>query len=261
MPRLGQELEGTSTGFVVTTPSDRLLQRYGERHFSAALACYGWRERSEETGALKYFQASRGSHHLYEALPLEYHVGTGGSVLAATARVPPSPPTGALVHLHSATGEETSRNTIEFDDPAHAVAYLRAVLSLNMSETARVLGVERPTVYAWVSGRAKPQPANFGRLNRLCEVARRWRRRSPDPLGADLRRPDRDGRTLLDLLLEDPLRLDLIDRFMDELRRLHRQTRQRSVGASEAASRRGLAIETSDLGERSWISGQRFTSE
>ena len=87
--------------------------------------------------------------------------------------------------------------------PADILAAIRANLSLTVVETAQTLGVERPTVYAWLAGRAEPQERNRERLLRVLQVARTWSRLSSRPVGLAVRRPNDSGTSVLDLLRED----------------------------------------------------------
>lgn len=126
---------------------------------------------------------------------------------------------------------EAASETPGFDEPfliaqfdvADAVAEIRSVLSLQVKELASVLGVERPTVYAWMRGDAKPQPQNRARLSELLKVAGIWKRLSDLPLGTVVRDElDTQGRSLLDDMRDDPLDFAKIE---SRMRQLHRQPR------------------------------------
>jgi transcriptional regulator with XRE-family HTH domain len=86
--------------------------------------------------------------------------------------------------------------------PADMLAAIRAFLSLTVVETAQVLGVERPTVYAWLAGRAEPQARNRERLQQVFRVAKSWSRISDRPLGSAVRHEDDAGSSVLSLLRE-----------------------------------------------------------
>ena len=87
------------------------------------------------------------------------------------------------------------------------IAAIRGALSLQMKELAAVLKVQRPTVYAWTNGDSAPQPNNRVRLQNLWQIAREWNRLSRLPLGKEgLHTVHReDGRTIFDLLQQDPI--------------------------------------------------------
>src|SRR5688572_24216788 len=53
---------------------------------------------------------------------------------------------------------------VDFTNPADLVAFARAYLSLSLSDFARAVGVERPTIYAWLNGNAVPSEASWRRL-------------------------------------------------------------------------------------------------
>lgn len=148
------------------------------------------------------------------------------------------------------------------------VAEIRATLSLNMSETARALGVERPTVYAWLAGRVTPQRANLFRLARIADIAASWSRRTSRPLGNLVRLPGADGRSIADLLADDTLRdrhvQDRLDAIANQLLPLGAPPRGRRVtGVREAAAHHGLATRPSkdSAVEVDWLTRPSFGDE
>lgn len=69
------------------------------------------------------------------------------------------------------------------------LAQVRRFLSLNVSDLGKVLRVERPTIYSWLSGRSVPHAANRNRVDQIFTIARQWRKLSPNPVGRFLREP------------------------------------------------------------------------
>ena len=129
--------------------------------------------------------------------------------------------------------------------PDRVIAEIRASLSLNISETARALGVERPTIYAWLAGQVTPQRANRVRLGRVADIAASWRRRSTRPPGDLVRLPGDDGRSIADLLGDDTLPdrvvQDRLDAAMSQVASLRPSLGPRRVpSVQEAVSRHGL---------------------
>jgi len=66
--------------------------------------------------------------------------------------------------------------------PTELLAGIRRYLSLNVSNLAKVLRVERPTVYAWLSGEALPRLGNLERIRKVHFFAREWRKVSSEPV-------------------------------------------------------------------------------
>lgn len=87
--------------------------------------------------------------------------------------------------------------------PSSMLTRVRSRLSLTMVETASVLQVERPTVYAWLAGRAEPQPRNRHRIERLYELSNAWARLTSRPLGDLVRTQGEGGFSLVELLQAD----------------------------------------------------------
>lgn len=96
-------------------------------------------------------------------------------------------------------------------DIAEVVAEIRGTLSLQIKELAEILGVERPTVYSWLRGEAKPQRSNRIRLSRVLQIALAWKRESASPIGNAIREAlDDAGCSVLDDLRSESFDTGLI---------------------------------------------------
>lgn len=151
----------------------------------------------------------------------------------------------------SATGAAIS---VEIDEdlaladplmPDRAIAEIQATLSLNVTEMAQALGVERATIYAWIARNAQPQRANLDRLNWLRHVAAMWSRHSPAPLGEMVRAPGRDGLSIVGLLSGESVPEGDLERRFEQAAHAHaigvsRNPRIRS--ARDAADRHGIVV-------------------
>jgi hypothetical protein len=187
--------------------------------------------------------ASASSSRQVDEYVLSYQPGTGTS-------------TGVRAGLADPSREAESLRTAEA-----ILAELRSVLGLNISETARIVGVERPTIYAWLSRRSVPQQANGLRLARLEGVVAMWRRltdRVPGPL---VRAPGSDGRSLVDLLALDPVPEALVEGRLREMARTDTAARRPSV--REIAERHGLAVKSRAESQREidWVTRRPFGTE
>jgi transcriptional regulator with XRE-family HTH domain len=85
------------------------------------------------------------------------------------------------------------------DEVEGALGYIKNTLSLNVSELAEVMGVTRPTVYAWAEGGNADEP-NRQRLAALKELAQEWESLCSEPLGALVRDRSEGGTRILDLI-------------------------------------------------------------
>jgi len=87
--------------------------------------------------------------------------------------------------------------------PADRISVIRSSLSLSTNELARILGVQRSTVYTWMHEEVEPQSENLSRLNALLEVAKHWATLTDLPMGEDVRLPHFvHGNSIVDLLCE-----------------------------------------------------------
>jgi DNA-binding transcriptional regulator YiaG len=140
--------------------------------------------------------------------------------------------------------EESDEESVQAPDPvatSDRVLLLRRWLSLSVAEAARVLGVQRPTVYAWERGDV-PAQKNVARLRTLFDLANHWRSLSDEPVGA-LRKEvvTNDGKTLVALLSERRLRADVIRSAMTGLLSMQNQDHAaRPLSGAELAQRFGF---------------------
>lgn len=121
------------------------------------------------------------------------------------------------------------------------LARIRANLSLNVSELARVLKVERPTIYAWMRDDAATlRSENRLRLDRLHSLARRWEERSKLPIEGLVRETNEAGESLVSLL--EANRFEDATFLVDALAERRMKAPERRVpSVRESLQRYGLA--------------------
>lgn len=112
------------------------------------------------------------------------------------------------------------------------LVYVRDVLAISITDLAELLGVARPTIYAWMQGAAAPRDEHLLRLQQVEQQAREVEAFGLLMEAKLLKRPLRDGTTLLQRLNQrQPLAPALTE--LAELNRMERQQR---------ASRKGHAL-------------------
>lgn len=127
-------------------------------------------------------------------------------------------------------------------DSSDAVATIRASLSLQIKELAIVLGVERPTIYAWLRGTVRPQPQNLARIAELLDLSKLWNSLTKRPVGSAVRNTlGSESKTLVTLLAERDLDRNAIQLHM---RNIAAQQRDRPKGIHEIAKERGIDLST-----------------
>ena len=132
---------------------------------------------------------------------LIWTAGTGGIMTAhSTAEVL------NRFHYPRIHVEPSRAKQIDTRSPAEHVANIRDVFAINMSDLASVLGVTRPTVYAWLAGQ-EPKGEAVIRIQKLSRVADQFNRANIIRLDKLVHRPILNGRSLLDILKtdEDPV--------------------------------------------------------
>jgi len=101
------------------------------------------------------------------------------------------------VHNPSIRVEQRGRHKAETRSPAEQVSSIRATYGLNMSELANLLGVTRPTAYAWLNGQ-EPKADSLVHIHRLSVAIREIEELNIPRIDSLIRRPIFEGRSLID---------------------------------------------------------------
>jgi len=102
--------------------------------------------------------------------------------------------------------EPSKAKQVDMRSPAEHIVSIRDVFSINMSDLASVLGVTRPTVYAWLAGQ-EPKGEAVVRIQKLARAADKFNQAGIVRLDKLVHRPILNGRSLLEILKtdEDPI--------------------------------------------------------
>jgi transcriptional regulator with XRE-family HTH domain len=129
--------------------------------------------------------SARLAHGLRSAIVVDpYFKALGSGGVMALERTRPIASTGGYsIVLAIADAPENWWSSDDTELPSQKVARIRAALGINIKETAAVLRVERPTIYAWLRDRWDPQETNRERLQQVSRLARRWTTHARNKLG------------------------------------------------------------------------------
>lgn len=145
------------------------------------------------------------------------------------------------------------------------LAFVQSELSLRTSELSKVLGVSRPTIYAWMRSEGTPRKENLTRISTLTVFAEYWSNRSPVPLGARVRQPVAEYGRLIDLLGQDEIDFDVVERILDHFAQISGEKIEDEAkpSAEELARKYGIKNYQSkhENAEVSLLSGKRVSSE
>lgn len=179
----------------------------------------------------------------YERLPIMLGpIGTGSSIRIQDFVVKAENPAARSTYGALASSKGLSE----------LVAEIRSSLALQIKEFAEVVGVERPTVYAWIKGVSAPQKHNQSRLRQLYRISQAWNRLSTQPVGGMLREVDESGASVLDHLRKSPIPEEtILERFRSIASRSSAISPKRRSSLREFARERGInlqgVIEQSDV--------------
>jgi AcrR family transcriptional regulator len=151
------------------------------------------------------------------ATALESLVGTGGSLdnlisEDRTAAVAAESWEGLFARIDN----KATTDAADVLAGADLIAEIKATLGVSITDLASIAGVSRQAVYDWIGG-GQVSDANYDRLLELRRVCLDWRSLTNRPLGRLLRAKTAEGRSLLDLLGEEPLARSLIRSHLEAL--------------------------------------------
>lgn len=145
---------------------------------------------------------------------------------------------------------------------AEMIGLIRSVLSANVTEMAAILRVERPTIYAWASGRTSPHGDNVRRLQKIFQFATYVMGKTAVPLGKLIREPSQDGTSLVGLLSEETIHDERVySRFRVALEKIEAVPKRSSI--IDRAIKRGNdpSRDKNNLDVSDWITGKRTEPE
>lgn len=118
---------------------------------------------------------------------------------------------------------------------------IQAIVGLPIMEMAQVLGITRQALYKWldVSKDTKLQEASRERLALVERVAKQWRERSTAPLNTVVHEPLANGRTVLDMMVDENIdEAEVLGGFEELMAKLQGKPRSRSQKLEDAGFKR-----------------------
>ena len=147
-------------------------------------------------------------------------------------------------------------------DVGDVVELILKNLGMSMTDLASVLGVQRPTIYAWLRKDALPQQRNLDRLDYLYRVSQTWLDIAGRPLYRYLRHTfGKNGKSLFTLLKSENDNIDEIKQHFEALAKL--PTPMKPTSMNEIAALNGLRTKPHPDSAivRDIESGKRLTNE
>lgn len=192
-------------------------------------------------GSLPINHRSPSAGKVVVPLFLSFTAGTGGMMTYHSTEILNRWIDTPRIHVERSFASD--RN-IDTRSPAEHVANIRDVFAATMSDLAAVLGVSRPTAYAWLKG-DEPKPEAITRIQRLSHIADRVKGMNIERMDKLIHRKILNGESLFDLLKtdRDP---SILLHSLKEISEKEARTRQESK--SSGKHRRSLDEISSESG-------------
>ena len=220
---------------------------------------------------------SSGSSHLKKAafdlsnvetiakIKRRYPVWLDSSILGSSATWIPEPiaGTGSAVLINRHNKKSEHKNEVATENLANLVAKIQSVFSLNISEIATILAVQRPTIYAWVNGDSIPHRSNYKRLQDLYTLAETVQ----TTFGATLSKLQKgraiEGLTLIDLLSHETISQQEVTKHLNNLMTMQgpQESRVRSFREMAKAANKPFTVNQDGQMAIDHLTGKRFTED
>lgn len=188
-------------------------------------------------------------------LAFEAEIGTGGQV---TADLAPVISTGSTFSEGFLRKSDESLSQQAIATVPEMLALIRSTLSLSVTELAAIMGVERPTIYAWTGEKAIPQVRHLERIRSILSIAEACASESPLPIGKAIRSAGKET-SILDLLTKEHLDREEILRRVNALRSVESAVRP---SIRELAAKHKIKQRVSGQQDAvDWATGKRTTDE
>ncbi len=133
-------------------------------------------------------------------LVMSFIAGTGGAMTAQSAEAMGRWVHTPAIHVTRPAQEPVAFNKSDIRTPSEHLTRIRDVFALNMSELANVLGVSRPTAYAWLEGQEPGKQEAIVEIRHLAELAETLDALSINRINKLIRRPIFGVQSFLDKL-------------------------------------------------------------
>jgi transcriptional regulator with XRE-family HTH domain len=158
-------------------------------------------------------------------------VGTGGSITPYGMAEWSRRTCRQNLHPLISVVESPSPTKIVVRTLAEHITNVRDGFAISMSDLASILGITRPTAYAWLRG-DEPKPEKVPRIQRLSEIADRVKEMNISRIDKLMHRPLSDGRSLFDVLKAEEDPSDLLV-SLQALAAKEAETRQKPKGSGK----------------------------
>ena len=157
---------------------------------------------------------------------------------------------GTVVEIDQSVADLTEANSLP-----DKLDRIKSRLGIGMKHLAAALGVERPTVYAWVKGTTSPQPKRWERIQSLLELSDHWQELSRHPLSRRIFVPAESGQSVMDLLsaatLDTPKIKEMLKSLASDENNRSARLREKAVAMRERMKAKGAKPLPDDVVDQS----------
>jgi transcriptional regulator with XRE-family HTH domain len=90
-------------------------------------------------------------------------------------------------------------NEIDLNSPVEYLAFIRETFEISLTDLAKMFGITRPTVYAWLNGQ-EPSAKDFARIQYFSGIAKEMKRFKIERVDVLIHRPIFSNKSFFDLI-------------------------------------------------------------
>jgi len=180
-------------------------------------------------------------------------VGTGGIVSGASLEKKAQYLTSNQIVI-SEQPLKTRSHAEEVKTTPEMVAALQQCLSFNITDIAKILGVQRPAIYSWLGNESvEPHPRNKAKLKEVSKIAFSWNKLSNEPVGKYNKEPLIQEKSLLEALASDSIDTEAVQDALTVIKQTkNKQKKYKRKSVATLAREAGFSELSEDMKKKAF---------
>jgi predicted DNA-binding transcriptional regulator AlpA len=171
------------------------------------------------------------------------------------------------IRYRLATEATHSKPTLITESVSSMLAKVKSVFALSVSDLSKVIGVERPTIYAWTAERAVPHAFNLERLKELFNLAKQSEKWLVGLADKQIKQFQIQDTSLPELLSQDIIPKDLLLSGLESIKISIEQdlnnVEEKRLSLKDLAAKHGISIPSKESSRDTFdlVTGKRTDPE
>jgi transcriptional regulator with XRE-family HTH domain len=171
------------------------------------------------------------------------------------------------IRYRLATEITHSKPTLVTESVSSMLGKIKSVFALSVADLSKVMGVERPTIYAWMAGRTVPHAFNLERLKELFNLAKQSEKWLVGLADKQIKQFQIQDTSLPELLSQDVIPKDLLLSGLESIKVSIEQdlnnVGQKKLSLKDLAAKHGISMPSKESSRDTFdlVTGRRTDPE